>query len=423
MQGTELPVEPDTEVDPETETSVKPDSKVVKRTEHSDDQNKENHQVREGESHGEQIDLPTEMAETTEPRIQNPLIENEDIRIVLMTLEAEDPKDGPEIESPESTDIVTILEVEVTNTETVPKAKEADSNLKESGRSNPQTKKLGQTTQDKLHKQGEYFEEEIKIEELPENGPEGGVGTVVTESENTQNIEVIKVEDEFKIEIKMETETEDNNEAGREVEEESSWMEEPNNQSEKEDDTSSITTEVFDVNLVNMDLAELDWVESGNETDVTVKWEPMIETINLNEPEVTLSNNAHSLGELTQESEDEESLSSLRIRKTYVAMESAKVEKVVRRKRRKRPKGNQWRVDSEDTEWTPKKKKAMKIVLVKTKQDSSSESEDGRVPPNSWKRNHHKWLVKEKEDMKQNKILTELKQKADKQERENQRRV
>ena len=167
-------------------------------------------------------------------------------------------------------------------------------------------------------------------------------------------------------------------------------MKEPNNQTEKEDDTSSVTTEVFVVNLVNMDLAELDWVESGNETDVTVKWEPVIETINLNESELTMSNNSNSLGELTQESEDEESLSSPRIRKTYVAMKSAKVDKFVKRKRRKRPKVNQWRVDSEDTELTPKKKKAMKIVLVKRRQVSSSESEDEGVPPNSWKRNHHR---------------------------------
>ena len=151
----------------------------------------------------------------------------------------------------------------------------------------------------------------MKIEVLPENGLEGEVGTVVTESENTQRTEVIKVEDEIKIEIKLETE--ENNEAGREVKEESSWMKEPNNQTEKEDDTSSVTTEVFDVNLVNMDLAELDWIESGNETDVTVKWEPVIETINLNESELTLSNNSHSLGELTQESKDEESLLSPRI--------------------------------------------------------------------------------------------------------------
>ena len=105
-----------------------------------------------------------------------------------------------------------------------------------------------------------------------------------------------------------------------------------------------------------------------------------------------------------------------RIKKTYITMKSAKVDKFVKRKRRKRPKVNQWRVDSEDTEWTPKKKKAMKIVLVKRRQVSSSESEDEGVPPNSWKRNHHKWLVKEKEDMNQNKALAELKQKADKQE-------
>ena len=60
----------------------------------------------------------------------------------------------------------------------------------------------------------------------------------------------------------------------------------------------------------------------------------------------------------------------------------------------------------------------MKIVLVKTKiQESSSESEDERVPPSPWKKNNHKWLLKEKTDMKQNKIL------KDKQEREDRRQV
>ena len=284
----------------------------------------------------------------------------------------------------------------------------------------PQTKKSGQTIQGKLHKKGEYFEEEIKIEVLPEVGPEEEVGTVVTESENIRRTEVIKVEEEIKTEIKLEVE--EVNKTGREVEEES-WMKEPNNQTEteKEDDTSSVTTEIFDVNLVNMDLAEFDWEESGNESDTTVKWEPVIETINLKESELTLSDNSHSLEELTQESEDEENLYSPRLKKTYVAMKSAKVEKLVKRKKRKRSKVCQWRVDSYDTEWTPpKKKKAMKIVLVKRRPVSSSESEDEEVPQKSWRRNHHKWLVKKKENMTQNKVLAELKQKADKQKREDQ---
>ena len=358
LQGT------DVEVDDETEASVELESEVVNRTEisvgfeteteHSDVQDKENHQVQEGESQGEQIDLPT-------------MTEN-------VTTQAE-------------------------TTET---------NLK----------KLDQTTKDNPQRQGEYFEEVIKFEESSENGPEGGLDTVVTESEKTPTIEVIKVEeDEGKIEVEMETETEANHEAGREVEEGRSWLEEPVNQSEKEDDTSSATTEVFDVSLVNMDLADLGWEESGNESDVTVKWEPKIETLNLNDQETSVSNKVHSLDEMTQESE-EESLSSFGIKKTYVAMKSAKIDKVVRKKRKKRSKGNQWKVDSEDTEWTPRKKKAMKIVLVKTKiQESSSESEDGRVPPSPWKKNNHKWLLKEKADMKQNKIL------KDKQEREDRRRV
>ena len=126
------------------------------------------------------------------------------------------------------------------------------------------------------------------------------------ESEKTPTIEVIRVkEDEVKIEVEMETETEPNHEAGREVEIGRSWLEEPVNQSEKEDDTSSATTEVFDVSLVNMDLAELGWEESGNESDVTVKWEPKIETLNLDDQETSVSNKFHSLDEMTQESEEE----------------------------------------------------------------------------------------------------------------------
>ena len=104
-------------------------------------------------------------------------------------------------------------------------------------------------------------------------------------------------------------------------------------------------------------------------------------------------------------------------------MRSAKVEKLVKKKKRKRSKVSQWRVDSDDEEWIPsKKKKAMKIVLVK-RRPVSSESEDEDVPQKSWRRNHHKWLIREKENMTQNKVLAKLKQKADKQKREDRSRV
>ena len=115
LQGT------DVEVDDETEVSVELESEVVNRTEVSVDyeteaedsevQDKENRQVQEGESQGEQIDLPT-------------------------------------------------------TTETVAtQAETTETNLK----------MLDQTTKDNPQRQGEYLEEEIKFEESSENGPEGGV--------------------------------------------------------------------------------------------------------------------------------------------------------------------------------------------------------------------------------------------------------
>ena len=278
---------------------------------------------------------------------------------------------------------------------------------------------LDQTTKDNPQRQGEYVEEEeFKFEEYSE----GGVDTTVSEAKKTPITEVIKVkEDEVKIEVEMKTETEPNHEAGREIDIDRSCLEEAVNQSEKEDDTSSVTTEVFYVSLVNMDMAEVGWEESGNESDVTINWRPKIETLNLEEQETSVSNKFHSLDEMTQESE-EESLLSFGIKRAYVAMKSANIDKVVRKKKKKRPKENRWKIDSEVTEWSPiNKKKAMKIVLVKTKiQESSSESsEDESVHPSPWRRNNHKWLQKEKTDMKQkqNKIL------KDKQEREDRRQV
>ena len=121
------------------------------------------------------------------------------------------------------------------------------------------------------------------------------------------------MEEEIKTEIKLEIR--EVNETGREVKEES-WMKKPNNQTEmgKEDDTSSVTTEVFDSSLVNMDL-DLDWEESGNESDATIKWDPVVETIDLKETEFTLSDNLPSLEELIQYSEDEEGLDLPRLRR------------------------------------------------------------------------------------------------------------
>ena len=99
-----------------------------------------------------------------------------------------------------------------------------------------------------------------------------------------------------------------------------------------------VTTEVFDVSLVNMDVAEVGW-ESGNDSDVTISWSPKIETLNLEEPETSVSNKFHSLDEMSQDSE-EESLLSFGIKRAYVAMKSAIIDKVVRKKKKKRPKKN-----------------------------------------------------------------------------------
>ena len=69
------------------------------------------------------------------------MLETDDIRIVLATLEMMDPKMGPQIETLETTESRvenSILEStdnltmpEVTNTKTVPNAKEAETNLKD----------------------------------------------------------------------------------------------------------------------------------------------------------------------------------------------------------------------------------------------------------------------------------------------------
>ena len=255
----------DVEVNDETEVAVEVESEVVNRTEVF-------------------VDLEIE-AETS--YVQDK--ENHQVQ-------------GEQIDLPTTTDIVT------TQTETI----EINLNV------------LDQTTKDNPQRQGEYVEEEIKFEEYSE----GGVDTTVTEAKKTPITEVIKVkEDEVKIEVEMKTETEPNHEAGREIDIDKSCLEEAVNQSEEEDDTSSATTEVFDV-------AEVGWEESGNESDVTIKWGPKIETLNLEEQETSVSNKFHSLDEMTQESE-EESLLSFGIKRAYVAMKSANIDKVVRKKKKK----------------------------------------------------------------------------------------
>ena len=95
-----------------------------------------------------------------------------------------------------------------------------------------------------------------------------------------------------------------------------------------------------------------------------------------------------------------------------------------RRRRRKTIEESQWKVDSDDEEWVPSKmRKAMKIVLVKRRPVTDSDSEDEDVPQKSWKRNHHSWLVRERENQDENRLLAELKHEADNQKREERRRA
>ena len=271
---------------------------------------------------------------------------------------------------------------------------------------------LDKASKDNPQRLGEYVEEEdFKFEEYSE----GGVDTTVTEPKELPVTEVIQVkEGEVKREVEMKNETEPNHEAGQEIDINRSWLEEAVNQSEKEDDTSSVTTEVFDISLVNMDVTEVGW-DSGNDSDVTISWSPKIETLNLKEPETSVSNKFHSLDKMSQDSE-EESLLPFGLKRAYVAMKSAIIDKVVRKKKKKKPKKNRWQIDSEDTEWSPiKMKKMMKIVLVKTKvQETSSESSaNEKVQPSPWKRNNHRWLQKTDIKQKQNRILKDKQERAD----------
>ena len=188
---------------------------------------------------------------------------------------------------------------------------------------------------------GAYVEEEdFKFEEYSE----AGVDTAATEAKDLPVTEVIQVkEDEDKGEVEMKIETEPNNESRREIDVNRSWLEEAVNQSEREDDRSSVATEVFDISLVNMD-TEAGGDSGGNDSDETVRWSPKVETLNLEEPEETsVSNKFHSLDEMSQDSEDENPL-PFKLKRAYVAMKSAI--RVVRKRKKKKLKKNKWHIDS-----------------------------------------------------------------------------
>ena len=61
----------------------------------------------------------------------------------------------------------------------------------------PRLTKPGQLLKGKHHKDGEYFEPEVKAEVLPEEEEEG-VGRFVTEPEDIRRTEVIRLEEEVK---------------------------------------------------------------------------------------------------------------------------------------------------------------------------------------------------------------------------------
>ena len=70
-------------------------------------------------------------------------------------------------------------------------------------------------------------------------------------------------------------------------------------------------------------------------------------------------------------------------------MRDSKIEKIVnkKKKRKKTIEAGQWKVDSDDEEWVPSKmRKAMKIVLVKRRPVTDSDSDDEDVPQKFWKK-------------------------------------
>ena len=175
----------------------------------------------------------------------------------------------------------------------------------------------------------EYVEEEdFKFEEYSE----AGADTAATEAKEIPVTEVIQVkEDDDTGEVEMKFETEPNNETRREKYMNRSWLEEAINQSEREDDRSSVATEVFEISLVNMN-TEAGW-DTGNDSDETVIWSPRVETLNLAEPAAaSVSNKFHSLDEMSQDSKDENPL-PFKLKEAYVAMKSAI--RVIRKERRK----------------------------------------------------------------------------------------
>ena len=214
--------------------------------------------------------------------------------------------------------------------------------------------KPGQLLKGKHHKDGEYFEPEVKAEVLPEEEEE--VGRFVTEPEDIRRTEVItlkeeevKVEEltrtgevERSVEVREQIKTEVKSEVGEvnridlEVEEEG-LVGKQNNQTgiEEDDDTSSVTTEAFDPSLVNMDL-DLDLGESDNDSDTTIEWAPLVETIDLKPTEFSLSDNSPSLEELLGHSENDEELNLPKLRSTYVDMRNSKIEKTVNKKKKKK---------------------------------------------------------------------------------------
>ena len=259
-------------------------------------------------------------------------------------------------------------------------------------------------------------EEEVKVEVLP--------GTKEVE----RSVEVGK---QIKTEVKSEVE-EAANRIEFEIEEEGNRLfENQKNQAgvEEDDDTSSVTTEAWDPNLVNMDLdLDLDLREfTDNDSDTTVEWSPLIETIDLKPTEFSPSDNTLSLEELLRSSEtDEETINFPKLKLTYVDMRNSKVERIVNKKKRRRKtiEENHWKVNSEDEDWVPSKmKRPVKIVLVKRRPVTDTDSEDEEVPQKSWKWNHNSWLVRERESQDANRQLAELKREANKHKREERRKA
>ena len=121
---------------------------------------------------------------------------------------------------------------------------------------------------------------------------------------------------------------------------------------------------------------------------------------------------------MSQDSEDENPL-PFKLKEAYVAMKSAI--RVVRKRKKKKLKKDNWHINSDDTEWSPikTKKPSTKIVLVKNKvqvtspDSSGDEQSQPESQPRLWKQNNHRWLQMTDRRHKQNQTLQKKQERAD----------